>query len=238
MEDLIIKKINPKAGEEVVVVVRHFGLTFWPKILAVFLLLILPFFFIFPLFKWGYWGVVLFLFPIILGIIYAVQTFVSWYYNAFIITNCRVVDIDQRGFFERIVSEAVYEKIQDVSYRRKGIWQTIFRYGDVRIAAAGTDIGLEIKNVRSPESVQQLIADLSHLEKRRPDGMLDLRVPPPNAEQFNIIKKSIEDLDEKQLEELDGLVRNKLRQIKLKKLEQLKNFNRDNFRGVDAGGKN
>ncbi len=238
MDEAIIKKVSLKAGEEIVAVVRHFGLTFWPKILVAAFFIIAPFFFLFPLFKWGPWGVAIFLLPIALGVFYAVRTFVLWYYNSFIITNRRVIDIDQRGFFERIVSEAVYENIKDVSYRRKGVWQTIFRYGDIRIQIVDTEIGLEIKNVRAPEDVQRLISDLLHPARRKPDGTPDLSISPPDKEEFKIIKENIVDLDEKQLEELDGLVRNKLRQIKLKKLEQLKDFNRDNFHGVDAGGKN
>ncbi|MFA5128401.1 MAG: PH domain-containing protein [Patescibacteria group bacterium] len=224
MKDLIIKKISLKAGEEIIAVVRHYGLTLWPKILAVILLLVLPFFFIFPLFKWGYWGVALFLFPILLGVIFALKIFIVWYYNAFIITNRRVIDLDQRGFFERIVSEAALETIQDVSHRRKGIWQTIFRYGDVRIQIADTDTGLEIKNVRAPEVTQQLISDLLHPTRRKPDGTPDLSIAPPNDEEFKIIKENIADLDERQLEEIDNLIRDKIRQAKLKRLEEIKNI--------------
>jgi hypothetical protein len=227
MDGSIIKKISLKAGEEVIEVVRHFGLTLWPKFLAVILLFTLPFFFIFPLFKWGYWGVALFLFPILLGVIFAFKTFIVWYYNAFIITNRRVVDIDQRGFFERIVSEAPLETIQDVSHRRKGIWQTIFRYGDVRIQIADTDIGLEIKNVRAPEVTQQLISDLLHPARRKPDGTPDLSIAPPNDEEFKIIKENAVDLNERQLEELDSLVRDKIRQAKLKRLEEIKNLGQE-----------
>lgn len=226
MDNLIIKKINPKAGEEIMAVVRHFGLTFWPQILAVALLIILPFFLIFLLFGWGYWGVGLFLFLIFLGALYAVRTLVIWYYNAFIITNLRIIDIDQRGFFERVVSEAVYEKIQDVSYRRKGIWQTIFRYGDVRIQMVGSDSGLEIKNVRSPERVQELISQMAHLDSKKQKlagdkNFGDPEVTPPTEEELGILTKSIEDLDEKQLERLEDAVRARIRQIKLKKLDQI-----------------
>lgn len=210
-----------------IAVVRHYGLTFWPQILAIFLLLTLPFFFLFPLFRWGYWGVALFGAPLLLGVVYAFRVLITWYYNAFIITNCRVIDIDQRGFFERIVSEALYEKIQDVSYRRKGIWQTIFRYGDVMIQVAGGDIGLEIKKVRAPEKTQQLISDLSHLDKRKSDGTLNFPVLPPTAERFGVIKESINDLDEKQIEEIDGLIRDRLRRIKLKRLDGLKEFKQE-----------
>jgi membrane protein YdbS with pleckstrin-like domain len=227
MDTLIIKKINLKAGEEIVSVVRHYVLTLWLEILAAFLLLTLPFFFLFPLFKRGYWGVGIFLALILLGIIYAVRTIAVWYYNSFVITNKKIIDIDQRGFFERIVSEASYDKVQDVSWRRKGIWQTIFRYGNVRIQIANSSMGLEIRNIRNPEKVHQLIIDLSHPKPKDSSSgsdNFDIDTQAPNSEEFKIIKESIGDLDEKQLEELEGTVRGKIRQIKLKKLEEIKNL--------------
>lgn len=224
MNGSIIRKINLKAGEEVVSVVRHYALTLWLKILGAFLLLVLPFFLIFPLFKWGYWGVGLFLILILLGIVYGAKIFAVWYYNAFIITNKKIVDIDQRGFFERVVSEAAYEEIQDVSYRRKGIWQTIFRYGDVRVKLAGAEDGFEIRNVRAPAQVEQLIYNLMHPGKRDKDGNPDLSAPAPNEEEFKIIKESVNDLNEEQLEALDAVIRGKIRQIKLKKLEEIRDL--------------
>ena len=220
MDGSIIKKINPRAGEEVVAVVRHYGLTFWHKIFAVVLLLGLTFFFLFPLFAWGYWGEIIFFLLIFIAALYVLQIFIFWYYNAFVVTNMRVVDIDQRGMFSRIVSETMLENIQDVSYRRKGICQTIFRYGDVIIEIAGTDTGLEIKNVRRPERVQQLISDLLHSGKRAQDDETTL----PD---IKVIKENIDNLDEKNLEEIDSLIRNKLRQMKLERLDELKKIERE-----------
>lgn len=224
MDRLIIKKVNLKSGEEVVKIVRHYSLTFWPQILAVLLLLALPFFFIFPLFKRGYWGVAVFLFFIFFGVFYGLRELVVWYYNSFVITNKRIIDIDQRGLFERIVSEAPYEKIQDVSYRLKGIFQTLLRYGNIHIQTAGATAVIEIRNIKNPEKIQELISDLAHLNKKNKDSVvdIDLTASSPNVEEFKIIKESVEDLDERQLEELENIVRNKLRQMKLKRLEEIR----------------
>jgi hypothetical protein len=220
MDNSIIKKINPRAGEEVITIVRHYGLTFWHKIFAVILLLGLTFFFLFPLFAWGYWGEIIFFFLIFLAALYALQIFIFWYYNAFVVTNMRVIDIDQRGLFERIVSEMTLEKIQDVSYCHKGICQTIFRYGDVRIEIAGTDTGLEIKNVRRPGRAQQLISDLTHFDKRESAATAA-------APDINFIKKSINNLDGKSLVELDSLIREKLRRIKINRTEEFERTERE-----------
>lgn len=222
MDGLIFKKIDLKAGEEVVAVVRRFGMVFWPKILAAILLLALAFFFIFPLFDLGQWGVAIFLFLILLALIYAANIFVVWYYNVFIVTDRRVIDIDQRGFFDRIVSEAPLRKIEDVTWRRRGFWQTIFRYGNVRIKIIDSDSGLEIVKVRRPEKISQVIIDLANLKQEEPDEDEDGdedegREASPNDEEFAIIKESIDDLDEEQLEELAEIIGKKLQFIEDKR---------------------
>jgi len=229
MDSLIVKKINLKPEEEIMRVVRHYGLTFWPQILAVLILLSLPFFFIFPLFKKGYWGVAFFLFLFLFGIFYGLRELVIWYYNSLVITNKRIIDIDQRGLFERVVSEAPYEKIQDVSYRFKGIFQTLLRYGGIQIQTAGANAVIEIRNIKNPERVQELISDLANLNKKNQHdtAFVDLTTSPPDDEEFKIIKESVEDLDERQLEELENIVRNKLRKIKLKRLEEIKEIKQE-----------
>jgi len=228
MDALIVRKVNLKPGEETVKIVRHYGLTFCPQIFAVFLLLTLPFFFLFPLFKLGYWGVSLFSFLLILGVVFGLRTLFIWYYNAFVITKQRIIDIDQRGFFERVVSEAPLEKIQDVSYRIKGIFQTLLRYGSVRVQTAGATAELELHNIKDPEKIQELIANLSRLDiKKSGEGDFDPDLPEPAKEEFKIIRESVNDLSERQLEGLEVIVRNKLRQMKLKRLEEIKNIGKE-----------
>ena len=126
MSDFLLRKLNFKENEEIIKIVRRYPLTCTFPILITLILVAGSFFFLSLFFSWGPIGVALFLTILLLGIIYGTREFVLWYFNAFIITNQRVIDIDQRGFFDRIVSEAPYEKIQDVSYRVKGIFQTLF----------------------------------------------------------------------------------------------------------------
>ena len=70
----------------------------------------------FLLFRWQTVGLIIFLFLLAIGIIILIRLIVSWYYNAFLITNERVILYRQKGLFNREVSEVEYQKIQDVAY--------------------------------------------------------------------------------------------------------------------------
>ncbi|MBF8280664.1 MAG: hypothetical protein HW383_437 [Candidatus Magasanikbacteria bacterium] len=124
------------------------------------LLILAAFFLLFPLFILGGIGIAIFIALIILGLILIGRRFFLWYRNAFAITNERIIDFDQRGFFERVVSESTLEKIQDVSFHFHGFWQTSLHYGDVNVQTAWGSVNLKIPCVRRPERVQRLVLDL------------------------------------------------------------------------------
>lgn len=154
------KNLNLKEGEVLVKVVRQSPWAFLGSEILVTLLIITPFFFLFLLFSWGKQGQIIFFASLILGIFLAFKTFIKWYFNAFIITNKRIVDFDQRGLFQRTVSELPLNKIQDIFYEIKGVKQTIFGYGTIEIIISGTQSKLRIRNVSQPQKIQQLILQL------------------------------------------------------------------------------
>ena len=50
--------------------------------------------------------------------------------------------------------------VEDVSYRIKGFWQTIFRYGNVLIQTSTPGSDLEVRKIRHPQVLQDLINEL------------------------------------------------------------------------------
>ncbi len=151
---------NVKEGEEVIALVRRTpAVTIGPITLSV-VLIIAPFFLLYPLLKLGPVGGIILMVSILVGAFYGFRTLWVQQLNAFILTNDRIVDVDQRGLFHRIVSETTYDKVQDVSYAMHGIAQTIGRYGSVLVQTAGTTANLEITGIRSPQKVHELILKL------------------------------------------------------------------------------
>jgi membrane protein YdbS with pleckstrin-like domain len=153
----VARVIKLRDGESVSAVIRNHWLVHAGNFLLSFLLIALPFFLMVPLFRFGWLGMAVFVSMALAGLIVGWRTAFVWYWNAFIITSDRVIDIDQRGFFERVVSEASYDKVQDVSYKVKGIMGTILNVGSVTVQTAGTNSDLELNDVHEPQEAQHLI---------------------------------------------------------------------------------
>ncbi len=83
-----------------------------------------------------------------------------YYLNVQIITNLRIVDIDQVGLFSHEVSELHIENIEDVTSNVSGILGTIFNYGDVFVQTAGSKERFEFSDVPNPGSINKLVLDL------------------------------------------------------------------------------
>lgn len=153
-------KINLKKGERIINIIRRYGLTFFWHFVLVFALFAVAFFFMFWLFAHSWWGITLFVLPIIIGIVVLIRALFLWRKNIFILTTHRLVDIDQRGFFDQVVSDIPYDQLEDVHGRIKGIWQTIFHYGNVNIQIGNGKVLIIIDNIKNPLRVQQEINQL------------------------------------------------------------------------------
>jgi hypothetical protein len=77
--------------------------------------------------------------------------------NTVIITNKRIIDRDQHGFFDQKVSELHLYRVQDATVYTKGIIPTTLRYGDVIVQTAGMEQKFIFHEVPHPESVKASI---------------------------------------------------------------------------------
>ena len=154
------KQIKLKEGERIITIVRRYGLTFFWQWILVFILFVVPFFFMFWLFNHRWWGQALFFIPVVVGISTLVRVIFIWKKNVLIITTHRIVDIDQRGFFDQVVSDVPYSQIEDISGRIKGFWGTIFRYGSLQIQTGNGKVQIVIDRIKQPVYLQQEINEL------------------------------------------------------------------------------
>lgn len=160
----IENKIKLKEGEQILSVIKRYGLTFFWWWIFILILFVVPFFFMFWLFRHGWWGQTLFTVPVLLGILSIVRTLFIWQRNVLIITTHRLVDIDQRGFFDKIVSDIPYDQVEDVMGRIKGFWGTIFRYGNLNIQTGSGKVQIIVDKIKQPTFLQQEINEIR--EKR------------------------------------------------------------------------
>jgi hypothetical protein len=83
--------------------------------------------------------------------------YTDYYLDVWVLTNKRLIDVDQKGLFSREVAVARIEKIEDVTAEVSGILPTIFGYGDVFIQSAGAHREFTIRNIKNPKRVRDMI---------------------------------------------------------------------------------
>ncbi|PJA89756.1 MAG: hypothetical protein CO137_02565 [Candidatus Magasanikbacteria bacterium CG_4_9_14_3_um_filter_32_9] len=156
------KKINLKQDERILLDLRRYMFTlFWYWAVALFFLM-LAFFLMFHLFSYGIWGSIGFAFIIFVSAMSAARGLYLWRKNMCIITNHRIIDINRRGVFDKVISEVLYDQVEGVSGRVKGIVGTIFRYGDVTIQTAAGSVQIIVEKIKDPVFIQQKINEFRH----------------------------------------------------------------------------
>ncbi len=151
----------PKDGEIVHCVVRRHGATLAPQLFLAAFLMVAPFFLLFPLARWGAIGIGLFVLLLACGLFVALRAFLLWDADVLVVTSERVIDVDQRGLWNRIVCETPLVFIQEVNCEQKGFADAVCRMGTVRIRSGSSATTEMLAScVRKPERLRQLIQDL------------------------------------------------------------------------------
>lgn len=96
------------------------------------------------------------LWTLILWILFFIR-WTDYYLDNWKITNRRLINTDQKGFFTREVSSLAHAKIQDVTIEVNGIIATLFNFGDVHVQTAAEMREFVIRNVPRPKEVKQEI---------------------------------------------------------------------------------
>ncbi len=156
-----MKDIKLKENERILDEVRQYGLTLFWSWTSGFVFLIVAAFFMFYLLGHDTWGMMVFLVLIMIGLFVLFRTYFLWKKNVAYITTHRIIDIEQRGFFEHVVSEVSYDKIEDVHGKITGIFGTIFRYGTISIQTGNGNVKIIIPHVKQPLHIQQQIIESS-----------------------------------------------------------------------------
>lgn len=143
-----------REGEELLFVFRR-------HIIAMrkgFYLLLIPFTVsALPVFLWPtilevYWSPLV---GFVLGLLLFLYHFLMWYYTIYIVTNQRLRQVTQKGFFGKDVVELGLSKVQSISYNVPGFSGEIFGFGTIVIQTIVGD--LIINKVEHPEKIYNML---------------------------------------------------------------------------------
>lgn len=94
--------------------------------------------------------------------------YTNYYLDVWIVTNKRLIDVEQKGLFTREISTVRIENIQDAISGVDGILQTMFNYGKVYVQTAGAEREFVIYDVKNPKEVKDKIMRIQeHIARER-----------------------------------------------------------------------
>ena len=82
------------------------------------------------------------------------------YLDVWIITDGRIIDVEQYGLFRRRINTYRFDNIQDIVILNQNWHQKIFGYGSLQIITKGDSKKFLIGEVRHPQKVKDLIISL------------------------------------------------------------------------------
>lgn len=108
---------------------------------------------------WPY-NLELYLLPLggfILGLVLFAYHYIMWYFTMYIVTNQRIRQITQKGFFGKDVVELQLSKIQNISYNIPGLSGELFHFGTIVIQTIVGD--LVIQKAEHPDKIYNKLQD-------------------------------------------------------------------------------
>lgn len=69
-------------------------------------------------------------------LLFAFQKMLLWFYNIYIITDERIIDVDFFGLLYKNINVTQIRKIEDVNYSQVGLMSSIFNFGNIVIQTA------------------------------------------------------------------------------------------------------
>lgn len=103
----------------------------------------------------------MFIYLIWLTILWVILFYIwtDYYLDVWIITNNRIIDIEQKGFFNREVSSFRMDRVQDITISVEGFVATSFGFGNVNVETASSENNFIIPNASDPEAVKKTILE-------------------------------------------------------------------------------
>ena len=93
----------------------------------------------------------------LLGWIIFFVIWTNYYLDVWIITDERIIDIEQKHLFNRNISEFGLDRVQDVTIEVSGFLPTLLHFGNIHVQTAGETRLFILKHVPRPDKVKDII---------------------------------------------------------------------------------
>ncbi|MFH1112031.1 MAG: PH domain-containing protein [Patescibacteria group bacterium] len=166
---------SPLPGEHVIFYLRRHWFTFFLELLKYLLLLVVPVLLALVFIRYlpDRWEILFngelteILVKLAVSIYYlGVWVFfwtawVDYYLDVWLVTNERIISIEQKGLFNRFRSELRLSRVEDATTEVKGVFPTMLHYGNIIVQTAGMEQNTIFRNVSDPYQVAEKIIKLT-----------------------------------------------------------------------------
>jgi hypothetical protein len=105
---------------------------------------------------------------------FILESFLLWFFNIYIITDERIIDVDFFSLVYKNISAAKLDNIEDITATTGGAARSVFNYGTITIQTAGTKGEFEFQDVPQPAKVTALLNELLvEEETEKLEGMVN-----------------------------------------------------------------
>lgn len=101
---------------------------------------------------------------------YILENLLFWYFNVYIVTNLHLVQISLKSLFIKVVTQSRLDDVQGVQTNVKGVFASIFNFGDVLIETAARTENILFADVPNPDVVADRIQDLQETQEGKGGG--------------------------------------------------------------------
>ena len=106
--------------------------------------------------------------PALLGFAYSGWLLALWvggylvwldhHLDIWVVTNQRLIDVEQKGIFRREVSSLRLDRIEDITAEVDGALATFLKFGDIKVQTAAEAKEFIISNIAAPQAVVDAIS--------------------------------------------------------------------------------
>jgi len=93
---------------------------------------------------------------LVLVAIFSFYVWIVWYYDTYILTAAKIIEVRQKGLFSRSVAELPYSAIENASYEISGPLAMMLKVGDVKIHSSISHT-INLETIRRPDLVRDEI---------------------------------------------------------------------------------
>ncbi len=118
---------------------------------------------------------------------------IDYYLDVLIITDKRVFDIKQNGYFKRESASFRIDRIQNVTVDQKGLIQTLLDFGTIQMQTAGDNENLTATYIARPYEIKKSINEMQDQEL---DSSQEVHLHPDTLERIVPSNRADNSIDE------------------------------------------